>query len=85
MKAIVYFLDEVDATDEDHEENVRGLIMKYGPRCFFCNLQGHFKSDCTQFWGAVADSKHPRRDEALSGVKSSRARRLNEAEGGRRK
>ena len=28
MKAIVYFIDDVDATDEDHEENVRGLIMK---------------------------------------------------------
>ena len=32
MKAIGYFLDDVDATDEDHEEYVRGLIMKYGPR-----------------------------------------------------
>ena len=60
MKAIGYFLDDVDATEEDHEENVRGLIMKYGPRCFFCNLEGHFKSDCTQFWDAVADGKHPR-------------------------
>ena len=44
MKAIGYFLDDVDATDEDHEEYVRGLIMKYGPRCFFCNLEGHFSS-----------------------------------------
>ena len=43
MKAIGYFLDDVDATDEDHEEYVRGFIMKYRPRCFFCN------SDCTQF------------------------------------
>ena len=42
MKAIGYFLDDVDATDEDHEEYVRGLIMKYGSRCFFCNLEGHF-------------------------------------------
>ena len=41
-KAIGYFLDDVDATDEDQEEYVRGLIMKYGPRCFFCNLEGHF-------------------------------------------
>ena len=29
MKAIGHFLDDVDATDEDHEEYVRGLIMKY--------------------------------------------------------
>ena len=78
-----YFLDDVDATD-DHEDNVRGLIMKYGPRCFFCNLEGHFKSDCTQFWDAVADAKHPRHEEALSGVKASRARLMNEAESRRK-
>ena len=84
MKAIGYFLDDVDATDEDHEEYVRGLIMKYGPRCFFCNLEGHFKSDCTQFWDAVANAKHPRHEEALSGVKASRARLMNEAESRRK-
>ena len=53
--------------------------MKYGPRCF-CNLEGHLKSDCTQFWDAVADAKHPRHEEALSGVKASRSRLMNEAE-----
>ena len=84
MKAIGYFLEDVDATDEDHEEYVRGLIMKYGPRCFFCNLEGHFKSDCTQFWDAVADAKHPPHEEALSGVKASRARLMNEAESRRK-
>ena len=84
MKAIGYCLEDADATDEDHEEYVRGLIMKYGPRCFFCNLEGHFKSDCTQFWDAVADAKHPRHEEALSGVKASRARLMNEAESRRK-
>ena len=83
-KAIGYFLDDVDATDEVHEEYVRGLIMKYGPRCFFCNLEGHFKSDSTQFWDAVADAKYPRREEALSGVKASQARLMNEAESRRK-
>ena len=58
--------------------------MKYGPRCFFCNLEGHFKSDCTQFWNAVADAKHPRHEEVLSGVKASRARLMNEAESRRK-
>ena len=58
--------------------------MKYGPRCFFCNLEGHFKSDCTQFWDAVADAKHPRHEETLSGVKASRARLMNEAESRRK-
>ena len=84
MKAIGHFLDDVDATDEVHEEYVRGLIMKYGPRCFFCNLEGHFKSDCNQFWDAVADAKHPRHEEALSSVKASRARLMNEAESRRK-
>ena len=42
MKAIGYFLDDVDATIEDNEEYVSGLIMKYRSRCFFCNLEGHF-------------------------------------------
>ena len=84
MKAIGYFLEDADATDEDHEEYVRGLIMKCGPRCFFCNLEGHFKSDCTQLWDAVADAKHPRHEEALSGVKASRARLMNEAESRRK-
>ena len=56
------------------------LQTKYEPRCFFCNLEGHLKSDCTQFWDAVADAKYPRHKEALSGVKASRARLMNEAE-----
>ena len=34
-KAIDYYLDDVDATDDDQEKYVRGLIMKNGPRCFF--------------------------------------------------
>ena len=35
MKAIVYFIDGVDAVDEHHEEYVRGLIMKYGQKVSF--------------------------------------------------
>ena len=46
----------------------------------FCNLEGHFKSDCIQFWDAVADAKHPRHKETLSGVEASQARLMNEAE-----
>ena len=54
--------------------------MKNGPRCFFCNLEGHFNSDCTEFWDAVADAKHPHHEEALLRVKASRARLTHEAD-----
>ena len=80
MKAIGYFLDDVDATDEDREEYVGRLIMKYGPRCFFCNLERHFNSDCTQFWDAVVDTKHSRHEQAFSGVKATKTRLMNKAE-----
>ena len=59
-------------------------IAKFGPMCFFCNLEGHFKSYCPQFWDALADIKHPRQEEALSGVKASKARLLSEAEARRK-
>ena len=84
MKAMGFSLEDEDASEVDHEVFMRGVIAKFGLRCFFCNLKGLFKSDCPQFWDAVADIKHPRHEEALSGVKASKARLLSEAEARRK-
>ena len=84
MKAIGFSLEDEDASEVDHEDFMRGVIAKIGPRCFFCNLEGQFKSDCQQFGDAVADIKHPRHEEALSGVKATKARLLSEAEARRK-
>ena len=46
MKALGFSLEDKDASEVDHEDFMRGVIAKFGPMCFFCNLQGHFKSDC---------------------------------------
>ena len=62
LKAIDFSLEDDDASEIDHEDFMRGVIAKFDPRCFFCNLEGHFKSDCSQFWDAVADIKHPRHE-----------------------
>ena len=40
----------------------------------------HALLSLSTFWYAVADAEHPRHEEALSGVKASRARLLNETE-----
>ena len=84
MNALCFSLEDEDASEVDHEDFMRGVIAKFGPRCFFCNLEGHFKSVCPHFWDAVADIKHPRHEEALSGVKASKARLSNEAEARRK-
>ena len=60
MKAIGFSLEDEDASNVNHEEFMGGEVAKFGPRCFFCYLEGHFKSDCPQFRDAVADTKHLR-------------------------
>ena len=44
----------------------------------------HEDEDCPQFRDAVAEIKHPRQEEVLSGVKASKARLLSEAEARRK-
>ena len=84
MKAIDFSLEDQDASEIDHEDFMREIIAKFGPRCFFSNLEGHFKSDCPQFEGAATERKHPRHEKALSGVKASKARLMSEAEARRK-
>ena len=84
MKSIDFGLEDEEASEVDHEDFMNGVIAKFGPRCFFCSLEVHFKSGCPQFWDAVADLKHPRHEEALSGVNVSKARLLSETEARRK-
>ena len=84
MVVIGFSLEDKDASEIDHEDSMRGVIARFGPRCFFCNLEVHFESDYPQFWDDVADIKHPRHEQALSGVKASKARLMSEAEARRK-
>ena len=43
MKAIGFSLEDEDASEVDHEDFMGGVIAKFGQRCFFCNLEDHFK------------------------------------------
>ena len=84
MKVIDLSLEDEDASEVNGEDFKRRLIAKFDPRFLFCNLEGHFKSDCPQFYDAVAYIKHPRHEEALWGVKACKVRLLSEAESHRR-
>ena len=50
MKTIGFSLEDEDAREVDHNDFMRVVIAKIGPRCFFCNLEVHFKCDCPQYW-----------------------------------
>ena len=63
---------------------MKGLTEKIGPMCFFCKLEGYFKSDCPQFWDAMSDNNHPNHEEALSGVKAYKAGLTSGAEARRK-
>ena len=47
-------------------------------------MEVHFKSDCPQFFDAVADIKHQKHEEALSGAKTSKVRLMSEVEARRK-
>ena len=72
IKAIGFCLEDEDASDMDQEDFISGITSKFWPRCFFCNLEGHFKPDLPKLWDAMAGIKHPRHEEALSGRRHAR-------------
>ena len=82
MKAIGFSLEDEDASELDHEDFMRGVIAKFGPRCFFCNLEkvilNQIVRNSGMQWQTSSIQAH---EEALSGVKASKARLLSEAEG----
>ena len=84
IKAMGSSLENEDASEVDYEALLMGVIAKFGPRCFFCNLECHFKSDCPHFWDAVVDINHPKHGESLSIVNARKARLLSEAEARRK-
>ena len=72
MKAIGFSHEDDDASEIDHEDFIRELIANFGSRCFFCVLEGHFKSNFPHLWDAVAEIKHRSHAEALSVSKPAR-------------
>ena len=50
MKAIGFSLEDEDASEVNHEDFMTGVIAKFGPMCFFCNLKDHFKSNSGMLW-----------------------------------
>ena len=53
MKSLGYAPDEEDMSQMEEREYYSGLIIKIGARCFFCNQEAHFRTDCPLFWEAV--------------------------------
>ena len=84
MKAIDFRFENEDASEVNYEAFLMGVIAKFGPRCFFCNLECLFKSDCSHFWDDMADFKHRKHEETSSIVNASKARLLSEAEARRK-
>ena len=74
MMSLGYAPDEEDMSQMEQHEFYSGLIIEIGARCFFCNQEGHFRTDCPLFWEAVKNLSHPKQKLALAAVQNQRNR-----------
>ena len=74
MMSLGYAPDEEDMSQMEEHEFYSGLIIEIGARCFFCNQEGHFRTDCPLFWEAVKNLSHPKQKLALAAVQNQRNR-----------
>ena len=74
MKSLGYAPHEKDMSQIEEHEFYRGLIIKIGAICFFCNQEGYFRMGCPLFWEAVKNQSHPKHKLAFAAAQNQRNR-----------
>ena len=73
LKAIGFFFDDMEASNEDHEDYVKKILLNFGPRCFLATLKGISNQTALSFGMQYQTQRTPATKRRLSGVKASRA------------
>ena len=73
LKAIGFFFDDMEASNEDHEDYVKKILLKFGPRCFLATLKGISNQTALSFGMQYQTQRTPATKRRLSGMKASRA------------
>ena len=74
MKSLRCTPHEDDINQMKEHEFFSGLMMKIDARCFFCNQEIHFRTECLLFWEAVKNHNHPKHKLALRAVQYTKNR-----------